>query len=143
MKTTTSLRPAKKPLAPKDYRSLCLGYLPRPIRTQAEFEEARGAIEPFIGFESGLTTDQVDYLEAVSTFLEAYDRDHVRWPESSPQETLRFLLDQNEMNAADLSKTLGVDRSLGSKILRGERSLTIDHIRILAKRFAVGPEVFF
>jgi len=31
---------------------------------------------------------------------------------------------------------------MGSKILKGDRSLTLDHIRKLAARFKVGPEVF-
>ncbi len=142
MKTRPSRRRAKASLAavPDDYRSLCTNYLPRPIRTQSELDEARAAIEPLIGFEERLTRDQSDYLEAVSTFLEAYDRTEVRWPASRPQETLRFLLEQNELTAADLAELLGVDRSLGSKILRGERSLTIQHVKVLAKRFAVGPE---
>jgi antitoxin component HigA of HigAB toxin-antitoxin module len=31
---------------------------------------------------------------------------------------------------------------MGSKILKGNRSLTLDPIRKLAARFKVGPEVF-
>jgi HTH-type transcriptional regulator / antitoxin HigA len=31
---------------------------------------------------------------------------------------------------------------MGSKILKGDRSLTLDHIRKLAARFKVGPELF-
>jgi antitoxin component HigA of HigAB toxin-antitoxin module len=34
---------------------------------------------------------------------------------------------QHEMSAADLSRVLGSDRSLGPKLLRGERRLTVDH----------------
>jgi plasmid maintenance system antidote protein VapI len=31
---------------------------------------------------------------------------------------------------------------MGSKILRGERALTVDHIRALAARFKVRAEIF-
>ncbi|MCX6925195.1 MAG: hypothetical protein NT154_18575 [Verrucomicrobia bacterium] len=34
------------------------------------------------------------------------------------------------MSAADLSRFLGGDRSMGAKLLRGERRLTVDHIGI-------------
>jgi len=40
-----------------------------------------------------------------------------------------------KMSAADLSRVLGSDRSLGPKLLRGERRLTADHIRTLARHF--------
>ena len=52
------------------------------------------------------------------------------------------LLAQHDMNASDLARLLGVHPSLGSKILKGERALTIDHVRALAARFKVRPEVF-
>ncbi|MBM4017929.1 MAG: helix-turn-helix domain-containing protein [Planctomycetes bacterium] len=46
------------------------------------------------------------------------------------------------MNASDLTSLLGVHASMGSKILKGERSLTVEHLRKLAERFKVSPEVF-
>jgi antitoxin component HigA of HigAB toxin-antitoxin module len=51
------------------------------------------------------------------------------------------LLEQHELSAADLSRILGSDRSLGPKLLRGERRLTVGHIRTLARRFNVEPGV--
>ena len=68
-----------------------------------------------VGFEERLNADQVDYLEAVSSFIEAYDRVRVKWPKTSPVETLKILLIQHEMSAADLARVLGSDRSLGPK----------------------------
>ena len=37
------------------------------------------------------------------------------------------------MNASDLARLLDVHPSMGSKILRGERSLTVDHLRRCAQ----------
>jgi len=48
-------------------------------------------------------------------------------------------MEQHDLSAADLARILGSDRSLGSKLLRGERRLTVDHIRILARHFQVYP----
>lgn len=126
---------------PKDYAGLCLRYVPRPLHDGADYAAACRAIEPLAGFEDRLNTDQTDYLEAVSSFIEAYDETRVKWPKGKPVETLQFLLQQHEMSAADLSRILGSDRSLGPKLLRGERRLTVDHIRTLARRFNVEPGV--
>ena len=115
--------------------------MPRPLHDAADYAAARQAIEPLVGFEERLNADQADYLEAVSSFIEAYDQARVKWPKEKPLDTLKFLLEQHEMSAADLSRTLGRDRSLGPKLLRGERRLTVDHIRTLARRFNVEPGV--
>ena len=126
---------------PKDYTGLCQRYVPRPLHDATDYAAARQAIEPLLGFEARLNADQVDYLEAVSSFIEAYDRARVKWPKSAPLDTLKFLLEQHEMSAADLSRVLGSDRSLGPKLLRGERRLTVSHIRTLARHFNIEPGI--
>ena len=63
----------------------------------------------------------------------------MNWPTGTPLDTLNFLLEQHELTAADLSRLLGTDRSLGPKILRGERRLTVDHIRTLACHWNIDP----
>ena len=126
---------------PKDYTGLCQRYVPRPLHDVTDYAAARQAIEPLLGFEERLTADQADYLEAVSLFIEAYDRVRVKWPKGTPLDTLNFLLEQHDMSAADLARVLGGDRSMGPKLLRGERRLTVDHIRTLARHFHIEPGV--
>lgn len=146
MKTETQTR-TRTPVAtafdrqPKDYLGLCQRYVPRPLHDAADYAFARQAIEPLLGFESGLTADQLDYLEAVSSFIEAYDQARVKWHKGSPLDTLNFLLTQHDLTATDLSRLLGADRSLGPKILRGERRLTVEHIRTLARHWNIEPGV--
>ncbi len=60
---------------------------------------------------------------------------------SNPVENLKFLLEENEMTASDLGRMLG-DRSLGSRLLNGVRSLSKNHIRVLSERFKVSPALF-
>ena len=141
MKTAIETMPATIGSVPKDYTGLCQHYVPRPLHDASDYAAARQAIEPLAGFEERLNSDQSDYLEAVSSFIEAYDRVRVKWPKGTPSATLKFLLEQHEMSAADLSRVLGSDRSLGPKLLRGERRLTVDHIRTLARHFHVEPGV--
>ena len=126
---------------PKDYTGLCQRYVPRPLHDAADYAAASQAIEPLLGLEERLTVDQADYIEAVSSFIEAYDRVKVKWPKGTPLDTLKFLLEQHAMSAADLVRVLGSDRSMGPKLLRGERRLTVDHIHTLARHFHIEPGV--
>ncbi len=142
MKTSTrtpTVAPTPFNRLPKDYLGLCQRYVPRPLHDAADYASACQAIEPLAGFADRLTADQSDYLAAVSTFIEAYDQTRVKWPKGTPLDTLNFMLEQHGLTAADLSRLLGVDRSLGPKILRGERRLTADHIRLLANQWNIEP----
>ena len=143
MKTAALSRPGAEPFSavPKDYSGLCRRYVPRPLHDAADYAAACQAMEPLLGFEEQLNADQADYLEAVSSFIEAYDRVRVKWPKNTPLATLKFLIEQHDMSAASLSRVLGGDRSLGSKLLRGERRLTADQIRTLSKHFNIEPGV--
>lgn len=74
--------------------------------------------------------------------MEEHDKARVKWPKLDGREMLPHLLEQQELTPADLSRLLGGSRNLGAMILRGERSLTLPHIRRLATDFKVGPELF-
>ena len=55
---------------------------------------------------------------------------------------LKHLLEEHDLFAADLARLLGVHRSLGAMILRGERQLTLPHVRTLAGHFKVSADLF-
>jgi HTH-type transcriptional regulator/antitoxin HigA len=91
-----------------------------------------------------LTKGQQLYLETLVQLVEAYESQHHRVETSDLRgvDVLRQLMDENAMCASDLARLLGVHVSMGSKILKGERSLTVEHLRTLADRFKVRPELF-
>ena len=53
-----------------------------------------------------------------------------------------MLRPEDEARWPDLARLLDVHPSMGSKILRGERSLTVEHLRKLCERFKVNPRLF-
>ena len=53
---------------------------------------------------------------------------------------IRSLLKERGMSASDLGRLLG-DRSLGHRVLTGERELSKAHIRVLADHFSLDPAV--
>ncbi|EHG2952713.1 helix-turn-helix domain-containing protein [Salmonella enterica subsp. diarizonae serovar 53:r:z35] len=54
---------------------------------------------------------------------------------------LRVLMDQHNLTQSDFENEIG-KKSLVSRILSGDRSLTPDHMRALAKRFDIPVSAF-
>lgn len=139
MKTKTKFRFAD---LPKEYTALCRLFLPRPIRDAAEYDNTAEVADAMAVWQDNFTRDQADYFELLCSLIEAYDTEHVNWPKVKGRDILQHLLDEHDLGAADLSRILGGSRNLGAMILRGDRNLTVTHIRKLATHFKVGPEVF-
>jgi HTH-type transcriptional regulator/antitoxin HigA len=133
------LRPFGK--MPGTFDGLCRLLPPRPIRDEADYDNAIEMLDSLVGHK--LNQDQLDYVEVMTTLVGAYEDVHHAIDTSgiSGLDSLKYLLEQNEMNASDLGNLLG-NRSLGSKILRGERELSKTHLRILADRFKVDAGLF-
>ena len=128
---------------PTDYAGLCGMLVPRPIHDRAGYGNALEILEAMAGFEQRFNEDQSDYFASIADFVAAYEAStETRKKPRRPLDMLKYLLQENGMTAADLSRLLGSDPSLGGKILRGERNLTVPHLRILSERFQVDPSLF-
>ena len=139
MKTKTKLRFQH---LPKEYAALCRVFLPRPIHDAAEYDNTAEVADAMALWQDHFTRDQADYFELLCTLIEDYDAEHVKWPKLKGRDILQHLLDEHDLTAADLSRILGGSRNLGAMILRGDRNLTLAHIRKLAVHFKVGAELF-
>jgi HTH-type transcriptional regulator / antitoxin HigA len=133
------LRPFNK--MPKTFAGLCRLLPPRPIHDETEYENVIEVLDSLVGFK--LNKDQSDYVEVMTTLAGAYENVHhgIEISNISGLEALKYLLERNGMSASALGLLLG-NRSLGSKILRGERALSKSHLRILADRFKVDASLF-
>ena len=132
----------KKNQIPTNWKKLVTElYLLRPISTKGDYNRAIHIVDMLAG-RTDLNRDQADYLESLSTLIEAYENEHNNFDtDQDPIEILKFLLDENGLNGSDLGRLLG-NRELGSKILNGVRKLSKRHIKILAARFSVEPGLF-
>jgi len=139
-KTRNNQAPAAGNL-PTTWAELTAMHPLRPIHDVVSLDNATEIIDRMAGHD--LNADQTDYLDSLSTLVEAYEEEH------DPVEVnlrgadaLAALLDEHQMNASDLARLLDVHRSAGSKILKGERALTAKHIGKLAEHFAVSADLF-
>jgi len=138
MKTVTRLR---FEAMPKNDAVLCRMLTPRPIHDKVDFENVTEITDAMAGHK--LTPDQGDYFDLLCRLIEDYEKEQgLPAPKVSGLDALRHLLEAHDMSAADLARLLGVHRTLGGMILRGERQLTLAHVRTLAKHFSVSADLF-
>lgn len=127
---------------PKDYADLCRMLMPRPIRDTVDLENVTGMTDSMAGHK--LTPDQEDYFDLLCRLVQDYEAEQggVPFPKVAGLEALRHLLEEHGMSGADLSRLLSAHRTLGPMILRGERKLTVEHIRLLSAHFRVSADLF-
>jgi antitoxin component HigA of HigAB toxin-antitoxin module len=125
------------PTLPDDFDSLVRIHPPAAIHDEIAYENAMDLVNKLTSLPNA-TEGQLKYLDTLTILVERYE-DETEGAE--PQDVsalavLRYLMQDRDMTASDLGRLLG-DRSLGPKILNGDRALSKAHIKILAKHFNV------
>lgn len=114
----------------------------RPFRTAEEYDAAAELLDTLV-LRTELSDGEKDYVDALSLFIEDYDRRHNVFDTSgrTPLDMLKHLMEANDMSVTDLGSLLG-SKGVASEILHGKRSLSKSHILKLAERFNVEPGLF-
>jgi antitoxin component HigA of HigAB toxin-antitoxin module len=105
---------------------------PRAIKDDRHYADTTAMVDRLMA-SGRLTKGQELYMETLVQLVEAHEARH---------HALKHLLAEHGLNASALAKILGMHESMGSKILNGDRSLTVEHIRTLASRFKVRADIF-
>lgn len=123
---------------PRTYAELVRLFMPRPLHDEVDYRNALLMLDAMAGFE--MNADQEDYFDAIATFVEKYEseRHAIGGSKITPVQLIRSLMEEHGMSESDLGRLLG-DRSLGHRILSGERELSKVHIRLLAEHFSLDP----
>lgn len=111
------------------------------IRTKTDYKRAVNILNQLL--DAGAANQRsplAGLATAIGTLISEYEDVHVPKAESTPEATLRFLMEQHELKQSDLSEvgTQGVV----SEILAGKRQLNVRQIKLLAERFHVPASVF-
>lgn len=126
---------------PGKFEELVRQMPPQAITDDARYESTIAVIDRLMA-NGKLSKGQVLYLETLVQLVQMYESSHhaIKLPKGI--DALRQLLEEHDMSASDLARLLGVHASLGSKILKGDRALTVEHIKTLASRFNVRADTF-
>ena len=79
-------------------------------------------------------------LRVIANNIHEYENKKYPSKKLLPVDMLKFLMDEHGLSQNDLPE-IG-SQSLISKILNGERKLTLEHIHYLSEHFGVSPIVF-
>jgi HTH-type transcriptional regulator/antitoxin HigA len=126
---------------PGDFDSLVRIHPPAAIHDEVAYENAMDLVNKLTSLPNP-TEGQLKYLDTLTILVERYE-DETEGVEPRGIDSLavlRHLMEDRGMSASDLGRLLG-DRSLGPKILNGDRALSKAHIKVLAKHFHVSPAV--
>ncbi len=110
----------------------------RPIRTQADYQEALREIE--LLFDAVPNTPECDRLDVLSTLVEAYENAHFSIEKPDPIEAIQYYMDTRGWSRRDLESCLG-SRARVSEILSRKRSLTLEMIRKLNQELGIPAEI--
>lgn len=78
--------------------------------------------------------------DIVGDLIEDYEALHLRLPDTTDIDTLKFLMQQHGLKQNDLTE-IG-SQGVVSEILSGKQELNIRQIRALSKQFGVSPATF-
>jgi HTH-type transcriptional regulator / antitoxin HigA len=129
-----------------DYLDLVRAFPLRPIRSEAEYDQALELLKNLAGRvdRRSFTAGERDYADALSQFIAGYEAKHypIAPTLNTPLARLRYLVEQSGMTSGQLGELLGSGKGQASLILNGKRELSKANIRTLADRFNVSPALF-
>ena len=125
-----------------EYRALLREFPPRVIHTEEENEAYTEVLRDLDRRSKRLTAAEKELAELLTLLIESFEEKQYHLPRASPLGAIRFLMDQHGLKQKDLADVFGTP-SIVSEILNGKRELNKDHIKRLAQRFHVSPELFF
>src|SRR5437660_2242614 len=110
----------------------------KPIRSEADYEQALAEIEKLWGAESG--TAEGDRLDVLATLIDAYEAEHHPMDPPDPIEAIKFRMEQQGLTRKDLEELIGT-RTRIAEILNRKRGLSISMIRRLHERLGISADV--
>ncbi len=117
----------------------------RPINDAIDLKNAEEVLER-LAVLNKRTRDQNDYLGTLILLIEAHEAteiaDALDQTKSSGIDALKYLMQAHNMNQIDVAKLLKISVSAVSMILSGDRPITADHARNLAKYFNLSVAAF-
>ncbi|MFH1723784.1 MAG: hypothetical protein ABII00_04070, partial [Elusimicrobiota bacterium] len=120
------LKPLGTPVENRILKWLYLHLPPQPIKSKSMHAQYAKAVRILLRERAAGSFKVSDrqaiarYLSAVVPFVEEYDKGLADIGSASPEEMLKFLMEQHELSQYDLAKELG-GQPVVSDVLRGRR----------------------
>ena len=110
----------------------------RPIRSETDYRWALGEVARLWNVEPG--TQDGDYIDVLTTLIEAYEALHYPIPAPDPIAAIEFMMAQKGLSRRDLEPAIG-SRGRVSEILNRKRPLTLPMVRALSALLQIPTDV--
>ena len=110
----------------------------RPIRTEADYDAALAEIDRLI--DAPDDSLEADYLDILSTLVEAYEEQHYPIPLPDPISYILYYMESRGLTRRDLEPYLGSQRRV-AQVLNKERPLTMKMIRALNRGLNIAMDI--
>jgi HTH-type transcriptional regulator/antitoxin HigA len=124
---------------PDKYLKLIRSFPLRPIRTDAENDEAVEVIAS-LGAREPLDPAERDYLDVLVDLVRKYEADHYPIPPVSGPAVVRHLIEARGVTQAEVASAAGIAESSLSEMLAGKRKMATRHVKALARFFGVSAD---
>jgi HTH-type transcriptional regulator / antitoxin HigA len=124
-----------------DYFALVKKFPLTAIRSEAELRVAQKVLDDILAM-GRLKKGAVEYVDALSDLVMAYDNAHHRIPAPSDADLLHHLMEARGITQTQLHEATGIALSTISAVLSGKRSFTKEVIARLSAYFRVDKGMF-
>jgi HTH-type transcriptional regulator/antitoxin HigA len=123
------------------YGALLMSALPQVIENEEELERAEEIIDRLLSKGENLSPEEEKLLDLISDLVEKYEEEHYPFPEATPNEILKFLMEDRGLKQKDLLSIFG-STGIASEVVNGKRSISKAQAKKLAEFFKVSVELF-
>lgn len=127
-------------MAKDRYLSLVKKFPLKPIRTEDDLDAATAMLDSLTTRE--LAPDEVDYLEALTVLVRAYESLHFPVEPVPDGQMLQFLIEQSGKSRRQIATETGMALSTINAVIGGKRPLTREQTARLAECFHIAAEAF-
>ncbi len=124
----------------KSYGQLLRKTLPHVIHTDQECERLTKELL-LLDQREDLSPEEQGLAELLTVLIEEYEERRYPIRKSTPQQTLKHLMEARNLTQKDLWKVFG-SKGIASEVFHGQRSISKAQAKKLAEFFHVGVELF-
>lgn len=126
----------------RKYGRLLARATPAAIKTEEENERMLEEVSRLMAKGEGrITPEEARLLELMAILVEDFERRHYEVTEATPDEMLRFFMEERGVRQRDLLAVFG-SRGVASEVVNGKRAISKRQAKALGGYFGVSPELF-
>jgi len=124
------------------YAELVVRVLPTAIQNEEEYDIMIANVDELMSrCEDSLSPEEDRLLETMAILVESYEDIHYPIPEASPNDILKFFMEDRGIKQSDLLPVFG-SSGIASEVVNGKRSISKAQAKKLAEYFKVSVELF-